>query len=265
MPHADLTHLRLHYLLEGREDLPLLVLVHSLGTDLTLWKDVVPALAVRNRILRCDLRGHGASSVPSGPYTIADLSHDLLELLELLKVDRCNLCGLSIGGQVAMWLGVEAPQRFNKLIMANTAARIGTVEGWNERIVRVSAEGFNSLADEAMGRGFTALFRQSSASRVAEMRDVLTATPREGYIGCCVALRDSDLTASLPLIGVPVLVISGTHDPVTTTAEGRALAAAITRASYVELNAAHLSAVEQSAAFSSEVLAFLNSEGVRHG
>ena len=265
MPHADLTRVRLHYRLEGSEHLPLLVLVHSLGTDLTLWNDVLPALGARHRILRCDLRGHGGSGVPAGPYSIADLSHDLLELLELLQVDWCDLCGLSIGGQIAMWLGANAPQKFNKLILANTAARIGTAEGWSERIVRVRGEGFSGLADEAMGRGFTASFRESSPIRVGQMQNVLTSTPREGYIGCSAALRDSDLTPSLLSIGMPVLVVSGTHDPVTTTAEGRAMAAAIPRASYVELNAAHLSAIEQSGAFSSATLAFLDGEGISHG
>src|SRR5215467_4115410 len=112
MPHAKLAHVRLHYRLEGREDLPLLMLVHSLGTDMTLWDDAAPTLGEHRRILRCDLRGHGASSVPPGPYTIADLSHDFLELLDLLNVDRCDLCGLSIGGQIAMWLGANVPGRF---------------------------------------------------------------------------------------------------------------------------------------------------------
>jgi 3-oxoadipate enol-lactonase len=265
MPSAELTRVRVHYRLEGGEDLPVLVLVHSLGTDLTLWNDVAHALGARRRILRYDLRGHGMSSVPAGPYSIADLSQDLLELLELLKVDRCDLCGLSIGGQVAMWVGANKPQRFNKLIMANTAARIGTAEGWNERITRVRAEGLNGIADEAMGRGFTAGFRQAAAARVAEMRDVLTATPREGYISCCAALRDSDLTASLRLIEAPVLVISGDADPVTTTADGRVLAAAMRGASLIELDAAHLSAVEQPVSFSSAALSFLNGKGVQHG
>jgi 3-oxoadipate enol-lactonase len=265
MPHADLTRVRLHYRLEGRENLPLLALVHSLGTDLTLWNDVLPALGARHRILRCDLRGHGGSDVPAGPYSIADLGRDLLELLELLNVSRCDLCGLSIGGQIAIWLGVNFPQRFARLILANTAAHIGTVEGWTERIAQVSAKGLNSIADEAMGRGFTVRFRQAFGNRVAEMRKVLTSTSLEGYVGCCAALRDFDLTASVPLIEASVLVISGTSDPVTTTGDGRGLAAAIQRASYVELDASHLSAVEQPEPFSSAVLAFLNSEGVQHG
>ena len=265
MPYAELTHVRLHYRLEGREDLPLLVLVHSLGTDLTMWNDVAPVLTARHRILRYDLRGHGLSSVPAGAYTIADLSQDLLELLELLKVDRCDVCGLSIGGQVAMWLGAHAPRKFSRLIMANTAARIGTVEGWNERITRVRNEGLNGVADEAMDRWFTDAFRQRAAVRVAEMRNQLAATPIEGYVAGCAALRDSDLSALLPLIEAPVLVICGASDPVTTTGNGRSLAGAIRRASLIELDAAHISAVEQSALFSSAALDFFNSEGADHG
>jgi 3-oxoadipate enol-lactonase len=241
------------------------VLVHSLGTDLSLWNDVAPTLVAHHRILRCDLRGHGASSAAPGPYTIADLSHDLLELLDALNVDRCDFCGLSIGGQIAMWLGAVVPGRFNKLIMANTAARIGTVEGWNERIARVRDEGLEEIADAAMNRWFTAPFQLKSPVRVAEMRNVLTATPLEGYTGCCAALRDSDLHASLSLIEAPVLVISSAHDPVIATDDGRDLAARISRAEYVELNAGHISAIEQSGAFSSAAGAFLNGKEIQHG
>jgi 3-oxoadipate enol-lactonase len=265
MPYAELTHVRLHYSLEGREDMPLLVLVHSLGTSLTLWNDVTPALASRHRILRYDLRGHGKSSVPAGPYSIADLSQDLLELLELLKVDCSNICGLSIGGQIAMWLGAHVPRRFGKLIMANTAARIGTVEGWNERIARVHSEGLSGIADEAMTRWFTDAFGQRAAARVTEMRSALAATSAEGYIASCAALRDSDLSAVLPLIEAPVMVICGASDPVTTTGDGRSLAGAMRRASLIELDAAHISAVEQPVSFSSAALDFLNSEEVGHG
>ncbi len=265
MPYAELTHVRLHYRLEGREDLPLLVLVHSLGTDLTLWNDVTPTLAARHRILRYDLRGHGMSSVPAGPYSIADLSQDLLELLELLKAEYCDVCGLSIGGQVAMWVGAQVPQKFGRLIMANTAARIGTAEGWNERIARVRSEGLSEIADEAMHRWFSDAFRQRAATRVAEMRSGLAATSAEGYIASCAALRDSDLSPVLPLIEAPVMVISGARDPVTTTGNGRSLAAAIRRASLFELDAAHISAVEQPASFSSAALEFLNSEEVDYG
>lgn len=265
MPYAELTHVRLRYSLEGREDMPLLVLVHSLGTDLTLWNDVTPALAARHRILRYDLRGHGMSSVPAGPYSIADLGQDLLELLEMLKVDCCDLCGLSIGGQVAMWLGAQVPRRFGRLIMANSAARIGTVAGWNERIARVRSEGLNGIAEEAMNRWFTDTFRQRAATRVAEMRSALAATPPEGYIACCAALRDSDLSALLPLIEAPVMVICGASDPVTTTGDGRSLAGTMRRASLIELDAAHISAVEQPVSFSAAALGFFSSEGVDHG
>lgn len=265
MPHAELTHVRAHYRLDGRENQPFLVLVHSLGADLTMWDEVACALGACRRILRCDLRGHGASSVPAGPYSIADLGRDLLELLEMLSLEPCDLCGLSIGGQIAMWLGANAPQKFEKLVMANTAARIGTVEGWNERIARVRGEGLSKIAGEAMERWFTAPFRESAPVRVAGIRSALTVTPLDGYIGCCAALRDSDFTASLHRIEAPVLVIAGAHDPVATTEDGRALAAGMPRASYLELNAAHISAVEQAGAFSSAMGAFLDGEGIQHG
>ena len=257
MPHADLAGARLHYRLDGPEDRPVLMLSHSLGTDMMMWDDVLPALVRQYRILRYDMRGHGKSSMPPGPYTMANLSEDVLALLDALGVERCFFCGLSLGGMIGMWLGVHAPERMDRMILANAAARIGTEETWNQRIERVLTVGMEPIADETLQRWFTPQFRETSPARVDAMRKTLIETSAEGYASCCAAIRDMDLTTSLHLIQTPSLVMAGALDPVTTPSAGRFLAQKMQQATYVELNAAHISAVEQSDDFSHAALNFL--------
>src|SRR5579863_3378489 len=135
MPFADLPNARIHYALSGPSTAPALILSTSLGTDFSLWDPQTPAFEKQFRLLRYDMRGHGKSSVPKPPYSVADdLVPDLLALADSLSIDRFHLCGLSVGGMIGMALAQQAPQRLHKLVLSNTAARIGTLESWNTRI-----------------------------------------------------------------------------------------------------------------------------------
>ena len=116
---------RIRYRLDGPIGAPFLVLSNSLGTNLDMWEPQVDALATRFRVLRYDSRGHGLSTVTPGPYTIERLARDVLALQDEIKIDRTDFCGLSMGGMVGMWLGVHAPQRMDRLVLCNTAPRIG--------------------------------------------------------------------------------------------------------------------------------------------
>jgi 3-oxoadipate enol-lactonase len=265
MPYADCGSARLYFEFGGPDDRPVLVLANSLGTNLHMWDDVVPRLASEYRVLRYDMRGHGSSSVPARPYSLADLGNDLLSLLDELGIVRCNFCGISIGGLLGMCLGIHAPHRVEKLILANTAARIGTEAGWNERISQVLRGGVASIADAGMERWFSATFRQNSPAKVAAIREMLAATSPEGYAGCCAALRDADMTANLHRLRAPSLIVAGELDPATTPTEARVLAQRIAEARLVELPTAHLSPVELPEEFSSAVLHFLNARDETNG
>jgi len=257
MPYFDCGSAQLYYELAGSEDKPWLVLSNSLGTTLHMWDDVLPRLAAQFRILRYDMRGHGLSSVPPRPYSLADLGNDLLSLLDELSIARCHFCGISISGLLGMCLGIHAPHRVERLILANTAPRIGTEARWNDRIARVLRDGTASIADAGMERWFTPDFRERAPQRVAEMRAMMSAISSEGYAGCCAALRDTDQTADVHRILTPTLIVSGTFDPGTTAADGKALAQRIRGSQYVELPTAHLSPVEAPEEFGSAVLDFL--------
>jgi 3-oxoadipate enol-lactonase len=219
---------------------------------------VVAAFSDRYRILRYDTRGHGASGVLNPPYSLPALGNDLLELLDKLNVQRFLFCGISLGGLTGMWLGLNAPERVQALVLANTASRIGNEESWNARIERVQAAGLEPMANEIMERWFTEQTRTNSKEAVERARKILISTSPLGYAGCCAALRDIDLTSSLHRIQAPTLVIAGTSDPATPPSQGKMLSESIRGAAYVELPTSHLSAIEQPEAFSSAVRAFFD-------
>jgi 3-oxoadipate enol-lactonase len=179
-------------------------------------------------------------------------------LLDALELDRVNFCGLSLGGMIGMWLGANAPQRLNKLILCNTGAKIGTLENWNNRIETVRKNGMKTVSSAVLERWFTTPFREKAQQQVSNIRSVLEALDPEGYAACCAAVRDFDFRKELDRIRVPTLVIAGAHDPATPPADGRFLADHIPGARYVELNAAHLSNIEDQDRFNTELAAFLN-------
>lgn len=265
MPTFETHGVKIHYELSGDQDRPILVLGNSLGSNLRMWDKVLPRFEEQYRVLRYDMRGHGGSSVPAGPYTLHQLGHDVLSLLDFLGMDRVNFCGLSMGGQVAMWLAIHAPQRLNRIVLANTGARILTPEMWDLRIAAIQQNGMNALAPASLERWFTPQYRQQHPDEMSIIQAMIASTNPAGYCACCSALRDADLRAAVQSITTPTLVITGTHDPATPPSDGRAICAALPHSQYLELDASHLSAWERAGEFSHAVLQFLHTGGRAHG
>ncbi|GAC1673310.1 MAG: 3-oxoadipate enol-lactonase [Candidatus Acidiferrum sp.] len=259
MPFAQLPDARIHYELSGPPDAPLLLLSHALGVNLSMWEPQVAEFSEHFQVLRYDTRGHGASSISPGDYSIALLAQDVLQLLDALGVQRAHFCGLSMGGMVGMWLAANAPQRFHKIVLGNTAVKIGTPHSWATRIETVRKSGMVAIVPAVIERWFTFEFRVNSPEVVAGIQHVLETTAPQGYVACCAAVRDMDYREHISAIRSPALIISGTHDPGTTPADGHFLSDHIPGARYVELPAAHVSTVEDSVKFSAEVVRFLNS------
>jgi 3-oxoadipate enol-lactonase len=256
-PVIDIRRERFNWRIDGPADAPVLVLSNSLGTNLGMWDAQIPALTGRFRVLRYDSRGHGASDVTTGPYSIERLARDVLILLEGLKIERAHFCGLSIGGMVGMWLGAQAADRLDRLVLCNTSPKIGSPEMWKARIESVRKGGVLGIADAMLGRWFTASFLERSPEQAARMRAMMVATSTDGYVATCAAIRDMDQWQSIAAISCPTLVIAGTHDVATPTADGRRMVEVIPGARYVELDAAHISNVEVPGAFTAAVLDFL--------
>lgn len=233
-----------------------MVLSNSLGTDQSLWDFQEAAFSRQRAVWRYDTRGHGGSDVVAGDYSIERLGKDLLSVIDATGADRVDLCGVSIGGLTVLWVALRAPDRVRRVVLANTAARIGEVNVWSARINTVAAEGTAALADATMSRWFTPQFRAARPDIVAAFHVTLAGTSAEGYAGCCAALRDADLRDQVSRVACPTLVITGRHDPATPPAQGHWLAQHIPGARLVDLDAAHLSNVERSDEFNSAVLNF---------
>jgi 3-oxoadipate enol-lactonase len=234
------------YELSGSADAPVVALSNSLGTDLSMWDPQANRLAERMRVLRYDLRGHGRSPVPPGPYSIADLGTDLLALLDRLEIARASLCGVSIGGMTSLWVAAHAPDRVERLVMCCSSAYIDPEGTYRDRARAVREHGIEPLVDAAIGRWFTSAFADAHPEVVEPRRRNLLATPVEGYAACCEALADMDLRDSLSAVRAPTLVISGRDDPATPPEHGRLIADGVPGARFeVVDDAAHLANLQQ--------------------
>jgi 3-oxoadipate enol-lactonase len=247
----------LNYRLDGPQGAPVLVLSNSLGTDLGMWDLQIPALTGQFRVLRYDTRGHGLSGLPPASYQVDRLGRDVLALLDGLGIAQAHFCGLSMGGMTGMWLAVHAPARFDRLVLCNTAAKIGTPDIWNSRIAAVEKGGMGAIVTGVIQRWFTDGFVAAEPQAVEKIVAMLLATAPEGYCGACAAVRDMDQRTDIAAIRQPVLVIAGTHDLATPAQEGQFVADTIPGARYVELPAAHLSNIEARRAFTEALTGFL--------
>jgi 3-oxoadipate enol-lactonase len=235
-----------HHEVTGPADAPPLILSNSLGADLRMWDPQAEALAERFRLVRYDTRGHGASPVPDGPYSIDHLGQDALALLDHLGIERAHWVGLSLGGMTGMWLAINAPERLDRLVVLCTSAQLGPPENWRERAETVRAQGTEAVADAGVGRWLTERFRAENPDTAAWLRDMIRATPDPGYAACCAVIEHMDLTPGLAGITAPTLVIAGAQDPTTPPEHGERIAAAVAGARLEVLEpAAHLANVEQ--------------------
>ena len=153
MPSIEVNGARLFYTLSGQADAPVLMMSNSLGTTLEMWQPQLAALEGRFHLLRYDMRGHGKSDVSEAACSIGTLGQDVLSLLDELQIGKVHFCGLSIGGVIGQWLGANAPERLKSLVLCNTAARIGTLESWNQRIAAVGQGGVASIAEAVCSAG----------------------------------------------------------------------------------------------------------------
>lgn len=236
-----------------------IVFSNSLGTDFTMWDKQVSYLKNYVNILRYNTRGHGKSSTGSEKtYSIEMLGNDLLTLLDHLALKNIIYCGLSMGGQIGQWMGINTGKRFEKIVICNTAAKIGTEEGWNQRIAYVSEHGLSSILDGTADRWFTPPFREKHPDEVQQILQIFASNSLQGYTACCAAVRDGDFREQLGRIEVPVLIISGSKDAVTTVEDGNFMAEQITNSEHFSLPAAHLSNFEFPEAFSKKLIEFIN-------
>jgi 3-oxoadipate enol-lactonase len=251
-----------HELLGPMDDPPV-ILSCSLGTDRSMWDPQTPALAGTHMVVRYDLRGHGQSPAPPGPYAISDLGEDLLALMDRLEIERASLCGVSIGAMTSIWAAANAPERVHRLVLCCTSARFGpeAAEVYRARAQTVRAHTVDAVADGALERWFTPGFREAQPELMAQIRKGLTDTSSEGYAGCCEALAALDLHPALGSISAPTLVIAGAEDPATPPDHGRAIADGIAGARFELIEgAAHLANIEKAELVTPLIAGFIDAE-----
>ncbi|MCX7164230.1 MAG: 3-oxoadipate enol-lactonase [Rhodocyclales bacterium] len=248
----------IRYLVEGSG--PWVTFSHSLTTDLSMWDGLAAALKGNYTVLRYDTRGHGGSSAPAGAYSFEQLVADVTGLLDALKVGRTHFVGLSLGGMIGQHMALLAPQRLNKLVIANSVSRIPPEAAamWDQRIAQARAEGTGAMAAATLVRWFTPPFRTAHPDVMTRIAALIAATPVDGYAGCGEAIRQLDVTDQLRAVTSPTLVIVGADDPGTPPAASEIIANAIPGARLeVIASASHLSCIEQPEIFNRLVADFL--------
>lgn len=257
---------RVGYRIDGPPGAPLLVLANSLGTTWRMWDPQVPALTARFRVLRYDHPGHGASPDAAAAGTMESLAMALLDLLDHLGEARASMCGLSLGGMVAMWIAIHAPSRVERLVLADTSAHLPPPHLWAERAALVRSSGTSAVYQGLLDRWFTRDFLDRRPDVAAMVAEMLALAVPQGYATCCEAIGGMDQTGDLGRITAPTLVITGAEDPVTPPATAFAIHERIPGSSLVILpGCAHLANIEQSDRFNAALVDHLADLDVERG
>ncbi len=257
MPTFTSNDAQINYQTFGDAAKPALIFSNSLGTNFKMWQAQIDFFQQDFFVICYDTRGHGASSAPQGPYSIDQLGQDVVNLLDHLNVEKATFCGISMGGLTGQWLAIHRPERFNQVVVCNTAAKIGQEQAWNDRAALVREQGLQPIASTAASRWFTEPFIQSNATVVNNLQNDLAAGSAEGYASCCEALAKADVREQLTDITVPVLVVAGQQDPITTVADAQFMVERIANSQLFEINASHISNVELPNEFNQAVKQFI--------
>jgi len=263
MPSVQVNGTSINYRWDGPDKGPVVMLSHSLGYDLTMWDPQVEPLAAAGfRLLRYDHRGHGASAVPDGSYTMDQLADDALGVMDALDLDHIHFCGLSMGGMVGQVLGARHGRRLRSLLLCSTSSYMPPKELWNERIEVVGDKGLEAVVGATIDRWYTKAGQQRLPGAVAATSSVFIKTSTAGFCACCTAIRDMDLRETIRDITIPTLILVGEHDEGTPVSAARSIYESIA-GSRLEIlpDAAHLQNIEQADRFNQLVLAFLKSAG----
>lgn len=249
---------KIAYRIDGDFSKPVLVLSNSIATDLTMWDGQIENFSKYFTVLRFDTRGNGLSGVPIGDYSIARMALDVLELLDYLKIEKVHFCGLSLGGFIGQWLGIHAPERIEKLILANTSPYLGPAKLWNENIQLLHKGIDMTYFDEIfIGGWFSKEMIDKRKDVVLPFRAMIHKTSPVGLAGSYAAVRDADFRKTNALILNKTLIIAGKNDQVTKAEHSEQIHAAVRDSELIILPVVHLSNIERKAEFEKLVLAFL--------
>jgi 3-oxoadipate enol-lactonase len=241
----------------GPSDRPTVVFAHAMSFDQTIWDGVISRLSSDFRLVTYDHRGHGGSGVPPAPYLLEDYTSDAGRLLDYLGIKRCVFVGVSFGGLVAQGLAAQRPDVVQKLVLSNTATKIGTLDFWLQSADNAKTYGFTS---EDVDRGFERLFSSAFRERndLQYLKDRRLRLAVEGYVGCCNAIGHADLATGTSKLEQPTLVIGSDADLVTPQQVVEALTEIIPVSQFRLIRGSgHLPCIENPTAFAALLTEFL--------
>ena len=246
--------------IDGPEGAPWIILSNSLGADLTMWDDQIGLLTQKYRVLRYDQRGHGASDVPPGPYAFDILVADVIAMMDILGIETADWIGLSMGGMTGMGLAIHHGDRFGRMVVADarSVATDAYRDMWDQRVAAIEGGGVEAIVEGSLGLWFTDGFRAGNPDVAAMAGRMIAATPADGYIASCYALRALDYFKDLGKISLPILYLVGGKDKGAPPEEMKAMADATPHARFVEIpDAGHVANINQPEAFNAALSEFL--------
>ncbi len=247
----------------GNKSGPVVLMAHSLGCNLHMWDAQMPVLETDYWVVRLDMRGHGLSDVPSGPYTLDQLADDVIAVMDELHIQKAHWVGLSVGGMIGQSLLLRFPDRFHSAVLCDTASSQPEGAGaiWDARIKAVASEGLSSIVDTTMQRWFTASFLETGKIEAEAVRTQLATTSDAGYIACSQAIMNLNYIDRLSEINTPICLMVGVDDIATPVTGSEAMHSRLNNSQlHVLKNAAHISNVEQADEFNAILIAFLESQ-----
>ncbi|MEZ5021852.1 MAG: 3-oxoadipate enol-lactonase [Chitinophagales bacterium] len=249
----------IHYEYLPKEGAKTIAFVNSLGTDFSIWDDVVTHLNQNYSILRFNKRGHGLSEIPHEATSMQDYANDLLNLMDQLAIEKTHLVGLSIGGMISVLFTSLYPERIDQLVLSDTAPVIGNEKDWNARIRIIEAKGIPFLSSGIIERWFAPNFIKSFPIATKGYQNMLETTTTKGYSAACGAIRDADLNNNLKQIQQPTLCVCGGEDQSTPTSLVKNMASHLKNGTYIEIeDTGHLPCVEKPEEFTNAILNFFD-------
>lgn len=236
----------LNYQIDGDRNLPTLILSPSLGSTLEMWEPNLEILLKDFAVLRHDHLGHGKSSDPDHPYTLEEVGKELLAITQKEGISHFYFAGISLGGLLGMWLGINAPEQVRALALFCTNSNFAPPQRWQERATLVRKEGLNAISEASLERWFTPAYLAENASQALKIKAMIQSNSAIGYANNCALLEQADLTSQLSQIKCETLVVAGENDPTLEVTQVRQMAALIPSSTFKVIeNASHLATFEQ--------------------
>ncbi|MCY4288530.1 MAG: alpha/beta fold hydrolase [Aestuariivita sp.] len=246
--------------IDGQKCGPWIILSNSLGANLQMWTPQIATLARKYRVLRYDTRGHGDSDSPLGPYSLEELTRDVVDLMDYHQIEQAAFMGLSLGGMTGLNLALNRHDRITRLVCANARADAPSFykDMWIERIAIVRNAGLAGVVANSLKTWFTDAWLYHNPEESSRIREMILGNDAEGYIACCQAIRHLDLLPRLCELSIPVLYVVGDEDVVAPTSVMEKMASETLGSELIEIAAAaHISNLCQPAEFNAAISGFL--------